>query len=326
MVPRQAVTNLHNGTLSADQRESALQQSEAGVPHIRILRHYIHTPYLIIAACEAGLVIASVYLAFWLRTDDPEPGDLSHFLSALVYAIVVLLSIVAMGVYESHVREGFIGMMLRTAVAIFLIASIASGFIFYFLPDLALWRGILAMSAIASFVMLAIFRWFALSVLDQDRLKRHILVLGTGAGGNRVAHAASHDQRGFVIHGFMPFENDRSGFQTRRPHHRNRRTVGRLCKRARIDEIVARSTNAAQSRAKRGLPLDELFRVSSLRRRSLTCRRSSNAKPANSTSNCCNPPGSFFRRIRPWFVAHRHEAYVRFAGESWAAPLPGPSC
>jgi sugar transferase (PEP-CTERM system associated) len=233
------------------------------VPHIRILRHYIHTPYLIIAACEAGLVIASVYLAFWLRTDDPVLGDLSHFLSALVYAVVVLLSIFAMGVYESHVREGFVGMMLRTAVAIFLIASIASGFIFYFLPDLAVWRGILAISAIASFVMLAMFRWFALGILDQDRLKRQILVLGTGARAEKIASRMRrrYDQRGFVIHGFLPFEQTTDQVS----RHGGRiieldESLVALCKRARIDEIVValdeRRRNREQSA---GLPLDELL-------------------------------------------------------------------
>jgi hypothetical protein len=50
-----------------------------------------------------------------------------------------------------------------------------SGIVFYFFRDLAVWRGTRS-SAIASFVLIAIFRWFALSVLDQDNLKRRVLV------------------------------------------------------------------------------------------------------------------------------------------------------
>jgi hypothetical protein len=55
-----------------------------------------------------------------------------------------------------------------------------------------LWRGTLAISAIAAFVLIAIFRWIALSVLDQDNLRRRVLVLGTGTRPHlRVAHASS---------------------------------------------------------------------------------------------------------------------------------------
>lgn len=233
------------------------------MPHIRILRHYIHTPYLIIAACEAALVIAGVYLAFWLRPDDPQFGDLQHFFSASVYTVIVLLSIVAMSVYESHVREGYVGMMLRTAVAIFLIASIASGFIFYFFPDLSLWRGTLAIAALASFILIGMFRWLALGVLDQDRLKRHILVLGTGARAEKIASRMRrrYDQRGFVIHGFLPFEQtaDLVSKHGGRIIELDEPLVA-LCKRARIDEIVValdeRRRNREQSA---GLPLDELL-------------------------------------------------------------------
>ena len=162
-----------------------------------------------------------------------------------------------------NVREGFVGMMLRTAVAIFLIASIVSGFIFYFLPDLSLWRGTLAISAIASFVVLAMFRWFALGVLDQDRLKRHILVLGTGARAEKIASRMRrrYDQRGFVIHGFVPFEHaaDQVSKHGGRIIEVDEPLVA-LCKRAHIDEIVValdeRRRNRGQSA---GLPLDELL-------------------------------------------------------------------
>jgi sugar transferase (PEP-CTERM system associated) len=232
------------------------------VPHIRVLRHYIHTPYLVIAACEAALVIDAVYLGYWLRAEESTTG-LARFLSASVYALVVLLSIVAMGVYESHVREGYIGMMLRTAVAVFLIASMASGVIFYFLPELALWRGTLAISAVASYLLIAMFRWIALGILDQDRLKRRVLVLGTGARAEKIASRMRrrYDQRGFLIHAYLPFEittdqvSKHGGtiLQIEEP-------LIELCNRARIDEIVValdeRRRNRDQSA---GLPLDELL-------------------------------------------------------------------
>jgi len=84
------------------------------------------------------LVVAAVYLGFWLRNQDPDLVTPSHVMTSIVYSVIVILGMVAMGVYGSHVREGYVGMMLRTAVAVFLIASMGSGFVFYFLPDLAI--------------------------------------------------------------------------------------------------------------------------------------------------------------------------------------------
>ncbi|HTO57339.1 MAG TPA: hypothetical protein VMJ74_06070, partial [Pseudomonadales bacterium] len=88
------------------------------MPHIRVLRHYIHTPYLIMAGCEALLVVAAVFGGFWIRAQDSVVLSVPHFLTAVTYAAIVLISMVAMGVYGSHVREGYVGMMLRTAVAV----------------------------------------------------------------------------------------------------------------------------------------------------------------------------------------------------------------
>jgi len=233
------------------------------VPHIRVLRHYIHTPYLIMAGCEAVLVVAGVFSGFWIRAQDPVLATVPHFLTALIYAAIVLVSMVAMGVYGSHVREGYIGMMLRTAVAVFLIASLLSGIVLYFFRDLSLWRGTLAISAIASFVLIATFRWVALSVLDQDNLKRRVLVLGTGARAEKIASRMRrrYDQRGFLILGYLPFEQT----PDRVSQHGGSilsldEPLYAMCERLGVDEIVVALDERRRNRENSaGLPLDELL-------------------------------------------------------------------
>ena len=233
------------------------------MPHIRILRHYIHTPYLIMAGCEAVLIIGAVYLGYWIRSQDADLTIPSHFLTAFAYALIVMLSMLAMGVYGSQVREGYVGMMLRTAVAVFLIASLGSGIAVYFFRDLALWRGTLAISAIATFVLIGMFRWIALSVLDQDNLKRRVLVLGTGARAEKIASRMRrrYDQRGFLIHGYIPFEQapdrvSQHGGMILTPDE----PLNILCQRERIDEIVVALDERRRNReTSAGLPLEELL-------------------------------------------------------------------
>ena len=233
------------------------------MPHIRVLRHYIHTPYLIMAGCEAVLIAAGVFVGFWIRAQDPTLATVPHFLTALIYAGIVLVSMVAMGVYGSHVREGYVGMMLRTAVAVFLIASLLSGIVLYFFRDLSLWRGTLAISAIASFVLIAVFRWMALSVLDQDNLKRRVLVLGTGARAEKIASRMRrrYDQRGFLIVGYLPFEQT----PDRVSQHGGAilwldEPLNAMCARLNVDEIVVALDERRRNRENSaGLPLDELL-------------------------------------------------------------------
>ncbi len=233
------------------------------MPHIRILRHYIHTPYVIMAGCECVLVVGGVYLGYWIRYQDPDIARPDHFFTSIAYSCIVLIAMVAMGVYGSHVREGYIGMMLRTAVAVFLIASMGSGIVFYSFPDLALWRGTLAITAIVSFVLIAIFRVFALSVLDQDTLKRRVLVLGTGARAEKIASRMRrrYDQRGFMIHGYLQYEPA----MDRVSQHGGRvltldESLRDHCTREGIDEIVVALDERRRNRGNSaGLPLEELL-------------------------------------------------------------------
>ena len=69
------------------------------MPHIRILRHYIHTPYLIMAGCEAVLIVAAVYFGYWIRAQDSVVASPSHVVTSIIYASIVIMSMVAMGVY-----------------------------------------------------------------------------------------------------------------------------------------------------------------------------------------------------------------------------------
>jgi sugar transferase (PEP-CTERM system associated) len=233
------------------------------VPHIRVLRHYIHTPYLIMAGCEAVLIVAGVFVGLWIRAQDPVLSTVPHVLAALIYTGIVLVSMVAMGVYGSHVREGYIGMMLRTAVAVFLIASMLSGIVLYFFRDVSLWRGTLALSAVASFVLIAVFRWIALSVLDQDNLKRRVLVLGTGTRAEKIASRMRrrYDQRGFLILGYLPLEQA----PDRVSQHGGAilsldEPLQALCARLDVDEIVVALDERRRNRENSaGLPLDELL-------------------------------------------------------------------
>ncbi|MCZ6616575.1 MAG: sugar transferase, partial [Gammaproteobacteria bacterium] len=93
--------------------------------HVRLFRHYIHTPYLLMSALEVVLIGFAAFLGYYTRFQRwPEFTDYIALASA--FALILVVAMFAMGVYESRVREGLAVMMLRTAVAIFLLGTMAT--------------------------------------------------------------------------------------------------------------------------------------------------------------------------------------------------------
>ena len=104
------------------------------MPHIRIFRHYLHTPYLVMAAVETVVLFGCAFLGYLTRNEQLPPFY-DYFWAAFVFALAQVVTMVAMGVYESRVREGYTGMMLRTAVAMFLLGSMFIACLLYTSPS-----------------------------------------------------------------------------------------------------------------------------------------------------------------------------------------------
>jgi sugar transferase (PEP-CTERM system associated) len=215
------------------------------------------------AACEFVLAVAAVYVAAWLRLGQETLTGTTLGISGLLYATIVVLSMTAMGVYQAYIREGYTGMMLRTAVAIFLVGSLASAIVYYLLPALALGRGTLAIAGIAAFVLIAMCRWLTLGLLDHEAMKRRVLVLGTGERAVKIASRMRrrYDQRGFRLLGYVPVGDS--------PHRVTEfggevltlnESLAEYCAADRVQEIVVAVDERRRQRGEHGgLPLDDLL-------------------------------------------------------------------
>jgi sugar transferase (PEP-CTERM system associated) len=232
------------------------------VPQIRILRHYIRTPYVLMALVELVAIVFAVHAAYWLRFDGQFPEHSA--LSAIIYAVIVIVCMASMGVYDAQVREGFTGMALRSAVAIFLLASMGSAVAFYFLPpELAIGRGTLAISAAITFALILVLRWMTMHLLNEDLMKRRVLVLGTGRRAAKIASRMRRrfDQRGFILLGFVRLDRttDLVSQYKARVLDLDENLPG-FCERNRVDEIVvALDERRRNTEAGAGLPMEELL-------------------------------------------------------------------
>src|SRR5690606_20060196 len=130
----------------------------APLGHLRIARHYIQTAVLLVAITEGLLLVTAPYIGSYIRYGE-FPTFTEHLLPSVTFAVVLVLAMLSMGVYEARIREGFSGMMLRTAVAVFLLGAMATAVLSYVLPSLAIHRSVLLLSAISAFVLLTVWRW-----------------------------------------------------------------------------------------------------------------------------------------------------------------------
>ncbi len=209
------------------------------------------------------MLVLAPYLGNYLRMGELGGTDL--LLPSVIFALVLVISMLAMGVYEAKIREGIAGMMLRTAVAIFLLGGTATAVLSYLFPSLAIGRGVLLMSCISAFVLLAVWRWITGHFLNEESFKRRVIVLGTGQRALKIASRMRRrsDQRAFKLLGFLEPNPDATTNEVTAWGAKviyNQDPLPEFCKRNDIDEIVVAMDERRRNQdAGGGIPLDELL-------------------------------------------------------------------
>ena len=208
--------------------------------------------------CFSSALLLSVYLnsAFELISHKVEHVAVNIlFIHAIVFALVVQLSSLAMGLYNSKLRENFRGVVRRLLVSVaigFFIASLINPF--YGQGALAI--ELLAISSAMSLFFASVVRYITLQIDFFGFNKRNVLVLGAGERASIIEKRMRRDvdRQGFFMHGFVVMNGDADDGII----NENRITLdGSLVNYAlehEIDEIVV-----ANDERRNNLPVDELF-------------------------------------------------------------------
>ena len=215
------------------------------------------------AVFEFLLITGVAYLGYFARFQALPPDPLSYLLNAVSFSLVLVVAMMAMGVYESKLREGYTGMMLRTAVSIFLLGTMGTAVVSFLFPSLEMGRGVLLFSTVGAFVVVAISRWLTSHLIDEDLLKKRVLVLGAGNRSLKIATRMRRrsDRRAFVLVGFLQQE----GSQDLVTAHGAKvittdDSLMEFCEKQHIDEIVVAVDERRRNREgpEPGLPVEEL--------------------------------------------------------------------
>ena len=115
---------------------------------IRIFGQYVHLAIGILAATEATLFFGAFIAAAVIRFPAQTLGEILNTLwpQALLFGVVMVLSLLALGLYSSRQRARAGGLTVRVIVAVTAGVAVTSLF-FYLLPSLFAGRGIVALAA-----------------------------------------------------------------------------------------------------------------------------------------------------------------------------------
>ncbi|MEZ5461212.1 TIGR03013 family XrtA/PEP-CTERM system glycosyltransferase [Dokdonella sp.] len=156
-----------------------------------------------------GSLVAAMYIRFWSEPDYLEVFSTSFELRAVVFGVVMVTSMAAIGLYQRSLRDNWLGLLARQAIG-FVMGSIAVTFVFYLVPQIFIGRGVIAVALLISFPVIAVGRHIFLRLVDVNALKRRVLVLGAGRRAGKIVHRMRRrvDRRGFVVVGYLPVEGE----------------------------------------------------------------------------------------------------------------------
>ncbi|WP_266182487.1 TIGR03013 family XrtA/PEP-CTERM system glycosyltransferase [Dyella humicola] len=176
---------------------------------LRFLRRQSVRWLLLLGLCELLLLALSLSMATYLRYFR-SPDELAEFSvhlpeRAFVFGTVIVIGMVALGQYQSHMRTSRFGLLARQAVA-FALGGTLLVIGYYVVPQAYVGRGVLAIALLLGFAMVLGFRLAFLRLVDVNALKRRVLILGAGLRAAQIHNQMRRrtDRRGFCVVGYVP--------------------------------------------------------------------------------------------------------------------------
>jgi sugar transferase (PEP-CTERM system associated) len=169
---------------------------------IRSTKSQVRTPLLVLAGVESVILFSSVYVAAIAIFGSVSNG--SHLLGtvaprAALVTVVVLVSLIAMGLYQYNQRLYFKEAAIRVIVGVAL-AWLALAVLFYAYPSLLITRDIAAVAICYAVIMLLLARFLFARALDEHVFRRATLLFGAGERASSIADIRRlADRRGFKI-------------------------------------------------------------------------------------------------------------------------------
>lgn len=220
---------------------------------IRILRHHVQLPILLLLCVEAAVAVVALALVTAAWRQPTGPGPALNWSTYGFFAAVFLLAGGAMGLYNPRMREHLLGLTLRLLlVAAAVLVVMAAGIRAF--PNTYLGVGDVAKALAITVSAALVARYLLIHTVSNGFLKTRVLVYGAGRQAQSIASLRRRsDRMGFVVVGYLPAASDRRSIPDEQIVDAGGDLPG-FCDRHGIDEIVVAMDDRRQS-----FPLRELL-------------------------------------------------------------------
>ncbi len=177
---------------------------------IQIFGQHVHIATLGLALLETTVCFGAAFVAIQLRFfqdfDQRLYGD--FFWGAVVFAVSMLISMTAMGLYSGQQRARTVGTALRLAGAA-IVAFLVLAVVVYVFPTIAFGRGVLGLTVLIALLGCFAVRMLFMHTASANALKRRVLIYGTGRRAAAFTQLRRRtDRKGFAVVGFVSAGED----------------------------------------------------------------------------------------------------------------------
>jgi sugar transferase (PEP-CTERM system associated) len=223
---------------------------------IRIFSHYIPIRTLFLVGLETLVLILSIHFGLALSGISPEPGAVQAFSigpTVAMLAVFILITMTAMGLYDSEVREA-VGITLLRLLLAFVLGLVLSALAITLVPSLALGPNALMSAFAVALAGSAVTRLVVVGWITPHAFQRRVLVLGTGSRAASVEDLVKGKDDYIKIVGYLPTQPAQDHVEIGRILPRIESLVEAV-KRHRVNEIII----AVRDRRGGVLPVQELL-------------------------------------------------------------------
>lgn len=182
---------------------------------VRIFRHYVPGSLVLLGVAEALVLALSVHggTALWTFETGGTSKELVEFLGlkSVLFAVVMLSSLTAMGLYWRDLRVSTLWLILLRVVGAFFLGILVLTILFYVVPFVLIGRGALFNAVVLSFAGVIAARTVHHFVADHEAMKKRVLVVGAGTNASQIETLRRKtDWHGFRLVGYfhIPGEHD----------------------------------------------------------------------------------------------------------------------
>ena len=176
------------------------------------INNVVRTPLLLMAVIEMAILYSSIYVAGMVVYGSMENCEANMGAvapRAATAAIIVLVTLIAMGLYQFHQRMVFREAAVRVIAGV-LAGCIVIGALFYVLPMAMVTREVAGIAVAYSLPLLLAVRYYFVSTVDKNIFRLRTLIYGAGERAASISDLRRKaDRRGFQIVGKMAPEGDK---------------------------------------------------------------------------------------------------------------------